>query len=277
MFMSMILSALLYGCTADVYTTSIDTGFDETVSGVDDYFTPVAFSISYTGGWDEHQDALLEWSYDGEGYDGYIRLTLVSEKFFSLSPDDEVGLETESCEVRALFHAEPASLDAVHRDDGSPATLRAAFVGGLEIYGFIGPECYNLNPEIWADGEPREALDGMRLGLGFGEMTDFLRASWADSTLLTYGSYMLAEYVAVNTPDGTGGVDFIAKDWTTAMLWQWDVESGEVLTDGSDLMGQDISDPVLSGWLTGYPIWFQPLDTLDLALLQEGAADAGAE
>ena len=77
--------------------------------------------------------------------------------------------------------------------------------------------------------------------------------------------------MAINRPDGKGGAEFVAEDWTTALLWQWDVASGEVLTnDEGVLMGQDISDPVLSGWLSCYPYWFQTLDELDLELLQDG-------
>ncbi|MFT5682247.1 MAG: hypothetical protein ACI8RZ_003165 [Myxococcota bacterium] len=281
MLLGMLLSVMLFGCSAGSDTASLMPDTEDPGIIIDPeespYFEPVALSVSYTGGWDEHQDALLDWAYEGEGYDGYIRLTLVTEQFFSLSTDDQL-IDEEYCEIRALFHSDPATLTAERQDDGTPAALRAAFTGHLEIYGFIGSGCYNFDPAVWTNGEPREVFNGMRLGLGFGEMTDFLSASWDSETLQAYSSHMMAAYVAINHPDGTGGVEFIARDWTTAVLWQWDVESGEVLTNSeSNLMGQDITDPVLSGWVSGYPFWYQPLNELDLGLLKNGVEEAAAE
>jgi hypothetical protein len=274
MLLDMILIALLLGCSPGTDTAIIETDPGETGTVPDsvqsNYFQPIALSVSYTGGWDEHQNALLDWAYEGEGYDGYIRLTLVSEDFFLYSQDDP-AIEDEYCEIRSLFHSQAAALQAASQADDTPAQLRASFVGELEIYGFIGTACYNLDPAIWTDGSPREAFDGMRLGLGLAPLTDFLAGSWTSETLAAYGRYMLAAYIAINRPDGVGGVEFVARDWTTALLWQWDVDTGEVLTnDESVLMGQDVSDPVLSGWISGYPYWYQGLDELDLDLLAEG-------
>ena len=271
---------ILTGCSTEsdsgTRPDSLDDTYvhDETKESA--YFQPHALSVGYTGGWDEHYDALMDWAYKGEGYDGYIRLTVVSEEYLRLAPDGPAR-EDEYCEIRALFHSAPAELTAQSLGADTDAVLRAAFDGHIEIYGFIGTQCYNFDPAIWTNGEPREAFDGMRLGLGLGPLTPFLSEAWASETVMAYGGYMLSTYVAINRPDGEGGVDFIAEDWTTALLWQWDVDSGEVLTnDEGVLMGQDISDPVLSGWLSCYPYWYQPLDELELGLLQEGVpADSG--
>jgi hypothetical protein len=265
---------LLFSCSSGTDSASISDPLDET--GIDDetpssaYFQPHALSVGYTGGWDEHYDALTDWAYKGEGYDGYIRLSLVTEEYLRLAPDDPAR-EEEYCEIRALYHSAPAQLNARSLDEDTDAVLRAAFDGHIEIYGFIGTQCYNFDPAVWINGDPRAAFDGMRLGLGLGTLTPFLADGWAPETVMAYGNYMLATYVAINRPDAKGGAEFVAEDWTTALLWQWDVASGEVLTnDEGVLMGQDISDPVLSGWLSCYPYWFQTLDELDLELLQDG-------
>ena len=265
---------LLIGCppSTDSGSASDSGGEPGITPGTQEspYFEPIALSIGYTGGWDEHYDALTDWAYEGEGYDGYIRLTLVSEQFFTLSPDDPER-EEEYCEIRALFHSSPEAIEARSQDDDSEALLRASFAGHIEIYGFIGTPCYNLDPAAWEGGDPQSVFDGMRLGIGLGDLTDFLADSWTSETLLAYGSYMLASYVAINMPDDSGGVEFIGRDWTTALLWQWEVETGEVLTnDEGTLIGQDINDPVLSGWISSYPYWYQDLDEIDLGRLQEG-------
>ena len=35
-------------------------------------------------------------------------------------------------------------------------------------------------------------------------------------------------------------------------------------------MGQDINDPLLSGWVSCYPYWFEDLSRFDLSRLREG-------
>ena len=270
----MHVALLLAGCTGSTVDTALQES-DEPGIVVESepespYFEPIALSVGYTGGWDEYQDALMDWAYKGEGYDGYIKLTLVSARYFELSPDDPAR-EDEFCEIRALYHAAPAALEAASQSDDTPAVLRAGFEGHLEIYGFLGTQCYNLDPAVWENGDPQAVFDGMRLGLGFAELTDFLADAWTDDTLAFYGNYMLAAYVAINQPDGAGGVDFVARDWSTALLWQWDAASGEVLiNDEGALMGQDINDPLLSGWVSCYPYWFEDLSRFDLSRLREG-------
>ena len=267
-----MLTVLLSACTAKSPSLIfLDDDDGVAVSGEGEgWFEPTAVGFSYLGGWDEHADALTEWAYDGESYDGYVKVTLASAAFFSLAFDDPER-DNEYCEIRAIYHSASDAIEARSEETGELVTLRAGFSGYLEIYGYVGGQCYNLDPEVWTDGEPYEVFDGMHFGLGFAPLTAYLAQAWSEDTVAQYGDYMFASYIAVNHPDGSGGYDFIAYDWTTSILWQWDTSSGEVLTDNEGvLVGQDFNDPVLSGWVSSYAYWYEDFPALDLSLLKEG-------
>ena len=116
-------------------------------------------------------------------------------------------------------------------------------------------------------------FNGMRFGMGFGELTEYNASAWAEETIEEYGDYMFTQYIAVNHPVGDG-VEFVGYNWTTAFLWQWDDVGGEILTETTDegdlLIGQDPQNGNQSGWINSYAYWYEDFPNLDLDKLAEG-------
>jgi hypothetical protein len=231
------------------------------------YLEPQFVGFEFVGGWNEHNDALEPWSYSGLEYEPYIRIILAQEDYFTTSTDD-LNRYRYFCEVLANLEGEAAPMDARSHEDDSTAELRGSFVGTLSVFGYGDGECENMNPDRWPGGEARWAVDGIPFGFGVGPHTDFLAAAWDPGVIDVYGDYMLAGWFAYERPDSDGGTEFVAHDWTTALLWKWDAQTGELLVDqDARPIGQTTSDPILSGWLSSYAYFFDNINNfVDLQL-----------
>lgn len=231
------------------------------------YLEPQFVGFEYVGGWNEHTDTLEPWSYSGQEYAPYVRVIFAIEYFFTTNNDDD-EYYLYFCEVLATLEGQSAPLEANHQEDGSPAVLRGSYVGTLSVFGYGDGDCENFDPDRWPGGEARWAVDGMPFGLGIGPQTDYLAATWDPNIMDVYGDYMLSGWFAYARPGSNGRTDFVAHDWTTALLWKWDVQTGELLLDQSDRpIGQSTSDAVLSGWVSSYAHFFDAIDNVaDLQL-----------
>ncbi|MFT4977908.1 MAG: hypothetical protein ACI8S6_003815 [Myxococcota bacterium] len=258
--MAVMMMMMMMGCIGDTTEVVVVDPTEETSApGSSPYLTPIAVGFEYVGGWDEHNDALESWSYNSLDYEPYIRIVLVEDGYFSNS--DEATHYLSFCEVLATLDGGSAPIEARSYETDSPHSLRASYVGTLTVFGYGDGDCSNFDPELWPGGEPRWVIDGMTLGLGFGEHTDFLEQAWSEQVIDQYSDYMLGAWIAYDRPTDDGGVEFVAHDWTTALLWQRDALSGELVTDDEDRpIGQDINDPVLSGWVSSYAYFFDNIE-----------------
>jgi len=239
-------------------------GTDHETSPDSTYFEPQFIGFAYMGGWDEYADELTEWGYGTDIYPPYVKVRLITESYFDYASDDPQR-EREYCEVRAEFDYNPEELLARGHKSDLPIELRAGYEGQLSVYGYDGLRCGDFDPAIWDNGEPFVAIDGMRFGIGFSSLSQDHADFWGSEILSQYGDYMLSSYVAINRPNETESLDFIARDWSTSLLWQWDTQTHEVYTNNDNaLIGQDTSDPFLSGWITSYFVHYIDLVDLDI-------------
>ena len=263
----LLLTLLLQGCQEAEPDASEDTAPespDEPAAPPPQptYLEPQLVGFEYTGGWDEHRDALEPWAYSGLEYEPYVRVIFATEYFFTTNNDD-AEYDLYFCEVLATLEGGSAPMEARHHEDGSPAELRGSYVGTLSVFGYGDGDCENLDPERWPGGEARWAVDGMPLGFGIGSQTDFLATAWSPSMMDIYGDYMLSGWFAYERPASGGGTEFVAHDWTNALLWKWDAQTGELLLDKNTRpLGQSTSDTVLSGWLSSYAYFFDEIDNI---------------
>lgn len=291
---------------SDTDGRSDDDTDDDTDGDTDDdtdsvtYFEPVAVGFEYVGGWDPDSESLTGWtsSTDGSLIDPYVIVTVTDLEFFSLSGDEQEG---HYCEMYYTFDAYASDeLEAFEAGDpdaanpwetkGDQADLWGAFEGGLYLYGWSTDTedvCLSFDPADWPDtledpdtgdvilpaGQPMMKFNGMRFGIGFGELTEYNANAWTEETLDEYGDFMFTQYIAVNHPVGDG-VEFVGYNWTTSFLWQWDEVGGEIITETSDegelLVGQDTQSGGASGWINSYAYWYEDFPNLDLDALAEG-------
>lgn len=268
----MVLIFVMLGCVgmSDTDTGMLgDSGSSRPTdpSGESPYLEPIWVGFEYIGGWDEHNDALAPWTFNGLSYEPYVRLTFVEEGYFTTSSDDPLRQST-FCEVLATLEGGADALEARRHEDDVSMALRGSYVGTLSVFGYGDGDCENLDPERWPGGEARWAVDGLSLGLGFAEQTDFLASAWTESILEVYGDYMLSAWFAYNRPNDDDVVEFVAHDSTTALLWQWDAQTGELLVNADNQpIGQSTADPVLSGWISSYAYYFDTIsNVLDLGV-----------
>jgi len=243
--------------TADDTAQFTDT---DTTVAYSTYMDPVAVGFEFVGGWDEHRQELRPWLFNSLDYEPYVRIIIVEQEYFQTSPDDP-RYYTLYCEVLATLDGGPEPLEARQHDDDAAVTLWGSFAGTLSVFGYGGGDCENFDPDVWPGGQPRWTLDGVPFGVGFGPHTDFLQRAWSDQVIETYGDYMLGVWFAFDRENDDGEVEFIARDWTTGLLWQQDAKTGELIVDGDDRpIGQNINDPVRSGWVSSYAYWFDSLE-----------------
>lgn len=256
-----MLPLVLAACTPSALDTADTADEPDTIpSSSSTYLQPEVVGFEFVGGWDEHQDALVGWSYNGLSYDPYIRIILADSEYFKGNPDAD-SYYTHFCEVLANLDGGSAPLEARQHEDGATATLRASFVGTLSVYGYGDGQCDNFDPDVWIGGEPRWTLDGIPFGIGLGPHTDFLDSAWSEQVIEQYGDYMIGAWFAYSRPADGGGTEFVAHDWTTALLWQRDAISGELLVDDDARpIGQSVNDPVLSGWVSSYAWFYDDVD-----------------
>ena len=278
---------------------------------------PAAIGFEYSGIWNEagndgagSLDAYLfpDLNNENEGNPfalaNLVTVTLASVEYFSLgsgATDEERDFET--CTVLADFAYSPANLLAQDFDWTSG-------VGGLENVelwqSFEGTLVFRLDSASdrcaeLAEGNSLEDFDGMRFGIGMGPlstyMTDeFTSTDWWADDADAQGSYH-TQYIAVNHPADTDlGYNFVAYDWTSAIMVAVDPEScvdastgevitsdvesetkvcGEVLTveeDGAanyDLADQNENFGSRQVYVQGSSWWYEDYPNLDLSLMKE--------
>lgn len=199
-----------------------------------------------------------------------VILTLASEAYFGTT--DPAVREAESCIAWGEYAPEPRDEPLPTRDG---TMLWRSYEGTLALQGHT---CRGVLTEAWGEDADRvaEIFDGMRLGIGFGPMTDFLRAGWPASELEKYGDHLFAEYIAINGADGS----FVAEDWTSAVLFEWDAETGEPVLAASGDAYVPIPTHHLpggaampEGYVRSFAYWYQDFPVMDLDGLKDGAPE----
>jgi len=285
---------------ADTDTDS-DTDTDTDTDTEPEVFPVLAIGLDYRMGWDQNNGLQEAFCYpdgddtdsDPDCYSNYAIVTLSTVDYFSLDPDGldyDQQVDDETCVFGAVLNLEPGTFPAEGYDhdipggNGSAKTMWASWVGTLDIDEkfFVDyvtksePECLNLDPTWFPTGEPVSYLDGMRIGIGFGETTEALTYDdekwWEDEA-----PYRFAVYTAINHPDGNGGVTFVGYDWSFAHLYNWDPKT-LVMTDEDEdgfLDAVDVSAPVnLSGVVFSDATWYEDFErngdpVLDMSLMKD--------
>jgi hypothetical protein len=207
---------------------------------------------------------------------------------------DDPGFEDEYCEFIAFFYYAPASFQGTEFDydagkGGTGVELETwgSFEGYLEVLpDSYSDRCYELDPEVFAGGDPLETLDGMHFGLGFGPLSDYLYETYsASESFAEYEDAYMSQYIAINHPDGAGGYTFDAYDWNGSLLIQTDYdycitiesESGDFdvcglpeVTEDNYYVPDDATIRPSHGYVTGFSWWLEDTPNLDLSILKEG-------
>jgi hypothetical protein len=277
--------------------TDTDTDADTDIGPLD----VAAIGIDYRFGWDQtkgmstgfcYQDSTKDTDTDPDCYENYAIITLATIDYFGLNPDSltyDEDVDAETCEFAATLNVTPGTFPAEGYDNkagegtGVSKTMWASWTGTLDMdLAFFAdyakkyePECLNLDTAWFPSGDPIDYLDGMRIGLGVGQLTEGQirddKTWWEDEA-----PYRFSVYTAINHPDGAGGVTFTGYDWSYGYLYNWD-EKG-VFTDEDDdgfLDPIDVTIPVgLSGVVFSNSTWYEDFErggspVLDLSLMKE--------
>jgi hypothetical protein len=133
-----------------------------------------------------------------------------------------------------------------------------------------------VDPEKWGENAELllEPFVGAHVGIGFAPMTDYLREAWAQEVIDEYDDSFLAMYIAINDASG----DFIGFDWTSALIWETDPDTGEVLIDENGYLANTVPvDGLLPGGdlpvgqVQSYAYWYQDFPLMDFSNLRDGA------
>jgi hypothetical protein len=261
--------------------TDADTDTD-TDTDTDPPLEAVAIGLQFEFGWDQNtgiMDSCYPDDTEKKGYyclPPFVIVTLPNIDYFGASLDQDA----DSCEFIALFKPEPALFPAETYDyaTGTPAgttkTLWASWEGFLvfdETYidKVKEPECFNLDTKLFPKGNPVDVFNGMHVGIGLGAMTDNMWDIFGTKTTSKYDAFLYTGFVAMNHPDGSGGIDFTGYDWNYNYLFEVD-DKGIAVVDGSNLVPVDISVPVnLRGIVRSFPYWYEDFPHLDFSILKE--------
>ena len=136
----------------------------------------------------------------------------------------------------------------------------------------------------------------MHFGFGYGPLSPYLDETLAegDPEWDTVSQAYISQFIAINHPDGNGGVDFIGFDWNAALLVETDFsvcstvfyydDAGVPTTEGVELCGLvqvDVDDLTyvlgdqnagsIHAYTQGFSMWLEDTPNFDLTLLKEGA------
>lgn len=292
-----------------------DTGTEE--EETNEPLVPVAIGFEYSGIWNEggnngdgSLDPYLFPDLNNENggvpfaLGNLVTVTLASIEYFSLgsgATDEERAFET--CTVYADFAYSPANLLAQDFD----WTTGTGGLDNVELWqSFEGTLVFRLDSASdrcaeLDEGHSLDQFDGMRFGIGMGPLSTYMSGEfestdwWADDAD-AQGSYH-TQYIAVNHPAETDlGYNFVAYDWTSAIMVNIDTEScvdaatgevvasdveseskvcGEVMTvevDGSpnyDLADQNENFGSRNVYVSGSSWWYEDYPNLDLDLMKE--------
>jgi hypothetical protein len=263
---------------------TLDTVDTSTTGGGTEFWEPVAVGFEFDG-------VVLA---DGTltGYTGVdsagnpaefapiMVVTFASSDFFSATTAEEQ--EAQSCVGLALFQPEP-SVTSIPNDDDVALHWSYDTALALETDPDLTDCDEKLDPAVWGEdaSDLLNAFSGAHFGYGWGPMTDYLLDSWGTQTLDDdeIRNAMMASYVAINDKDG----NWIASDWTTGILFEWDEATGELVTVESPddptvslLVPIDVSNvpagvPIPQGYVRSFAYWYQDFPLLDLDNLKDGA------
>jgi len=278
------------------------------------YLEPAAIGIEYVGLWDEAGDSLNSYIFpDIDGTNGgvgsastdFLVITLASLEYFTQATTEEERAY-ESCEMLAYYYNAPSEYeshefdwDAGYGSTGNVMSTWSSFEGFVGIIdSSMSERCLELDPNVYVNGDPIDAFDGMRVGIAFGEKTNHIievfenyasddsdfAESWAENS----NAYM-TQYVAINHPNASesSGFDFIGYDWNYAFMVDVDMEICESIEyqdgsveeicgefkvnpeDNTYVFGNTNLDPRL-GYVRGGSFWLEDFPNLDLNLLKLG-------
>jgi hypothetical protein len=262
--------------------TDADADTDtDTDTDTDPPLEAVAIGLQFEFGWDQNTGIMNSCypSDDPKKPDCYVPnvlVTLPNIDFFGGTLDQDAA----ACEFIAVFKPEAATFPAETYDyaAGAPAgttkTLWASWEGTLvfdETYidKVAEPECFNLDTTLFPTGNPVDVFNGMHVGIGLGAMTDNMWEIFGTKTTTKYDDYLYTGFVAMNHPDGAGGIDFTGYDWNYNYLFEVD-DKGVAIVDGDNLVPVDITVPVnLRGIVRSFPYWYEDFPHLDFSILKD--------
>jgi len=229
----------------------------------------------------------------------YYVVTLADAKYFGTSTPDPVDF----CTFLALFDGTPSQSlqgtafdwDAGKGSTGDILPTFGMFEGKLTIIpDSLDDRCSQLDPSVFPGGDPTELMDGMHFGVGFGPLSPALQSQFGTATTgattwPVLQNALLTTFIAINHPDGSGGVTFPAYDWDSGFYAQTDFtvcatfyastttaglyECGEPELDetATSYIPGDITVQPLKGYIQSNARWFEDVPNLDLTLLKDGA------
>lgn len=246
---------------------------------------PVAVGFEFDGVWDGA--SLIGPTV--EGADGpvellpYVVVTFTNADYFTAGGNEEGNLN--SCEALALFDVIAAE-SVLTADE----TVWTDFDTALSIVPSSWDDnelsCASaLDQDIWGDGgvDLLDAFTLFRFGMGFGPQTQYLAdawqnddGEWANEQIEELSVGFMSEFIGLN--DSTGA--FVLEDWTTALAFEWDSETGELVVDDEDLLQVvDVTNAteVPVAYIRSFAYWYQDFPLLDLSNLSDGRpVDTGA-
>jgi len=242
-----------------------DTDADTDVS----YFEPVAVGFEYVGGVDFENEELLNYDYDdGNGERPYfVRLTFAETDFFGASSEDQLQYQ---CEAYAAFVYDTADLECQTYETKAAGDTFVTFTGTLEFAAdnMSGENCTAFDPAEWTDGMPVDRFSGMQFGLGFGPVTDYLLGPYQDDaeSLEIISKSSWASYVGMKHPaSGAGGEPtFIGYDWTVALAFDWDIETGIVTSEEDGSLEFIEVENQTNAYVQSTAYWYEDFPNLDL-------------
>ncbi len=281
---SMAMFALLtVGCTKSV----VDSGWDDSGDADTDsdsdtdtdtdtdvsYFEAVAVGFEYVGGYDRENGELVNLDYnDGNGERlAFVRVTFADTNFFSAQTSEEQ--EAHQCEVLALFDwgDETTDMECESYDTGASAAPYHTFVGTLSLdeNNMYGDNCWAFDPAEFENGTPLTRFDGMKFGVGFGEITEYLWSRYTSEEDQEYvKTYAMASYIGMLHPAGVDNYDFIGYDWTVSYTFEMD-DIGIVSVDEENRFTEIESADFKHAFVNSSAYWYEDFPNLDLDHLRD--------
>ncbi len=300
-----LLLGLIGACTAtddDKPTTPADDDdggtsptADTSTEPVSGYFEPVAVGFEFDGVilpdgtpasflFDDPDDGLTYERYP------YILVTFAALDYFEVQGASEEQIAGWTCSVASVAPWTPAaltSLSQIPTHDG--ALLHWSYDVALDLE--IDPDSTDcdeeLDPAVWGEDavDLLEAFDGMHFGYGWGQQTEYLTEPFDQTTTEDeeFMSAWLASYVAINDAAG----EWLAYDWTFGFAFEWDIETGYLVTvpdpdppatypDRQLLVRYPVTDipagdPLPPMYIRSSAYWYQDFPLMDLTNLKDGA------
>ena len=249
----------------DIFNTGGGTG-DTGAGGFDGKVDPVAVGFEFDGVL-LNDGSLRGYTVNDVSQTGVMVLTFADTAYFDAS--DTATQDLHSCVAIGTW--EPAEAGS-SLDNINNANLWHSYEGTWLLD--IGHNCTNLVDDWGFEGETLlNFFHGMRLGIGFGPWTDYLREQWSQESIDLHEDDFFAAYIAINDPNGT----FDGDDWTSGLDFEWDDITEEPVADADDLL---IAQPVVQiapggdlpqGYIRNFAYWYQDFPLMDFESLKDNA------